>query len=96
MPSAVVEGQALVAEIEYRVEGVLTDPVVVRCLVRKPNGVFVELAYPSADLIRRSVGVYEASIVADQAGTWAFRATGVGGVDAVGEIATTVEKSLVL
>lgn len=91
-----VTGQALIAEIEFRVEGVLTDPAIVRCLVRAPDGTTSELVYPSTSLVRRDVGVYEASAIADQPGTWVFRAVGVGIVDAVKEVATNVAPSLVL
>lgn len=96
MALELIEGQSIIVEIEFRLEGVLTDPSIVRCLVRSPNGETTELAYPSASLVRRDVGVYEASVLADRGGTWAFRATGVGVVDAVREVVTNVTPSMVI
>lgn len=92
---AYVEGQSLICEIEFRLEGVLTDPTLVRCFVRKPSGLVTEYAFPAAELVKIDTGIYEASAIADEPGTWAFRATGVGVVDAVQEVATQVAPSMV-
>jgi hypothetical protein len=91
-----VTGQPLVVEIEFRLEGVLTDPSIVRCLVRSPTGEVRELVYPSASVTRRATGIYRVSVLADKPGTWAFRGTSVGVVEAVKEVATNVAPSMVL
>jgi hypothetical protein len=83
-------GQNLLIECEFRLNGVPTDPSIVTVASRSPLGTYVVLTYPNANLIRRSTGLFEASIPASESGTWAFRAVGVGIVDAVNEFTMTV------
>jgi len=83
-------GQNLLIECEFRLNGVPTDPSIVTVTSRSPLGANVTLTYPNANLIRRSAGLFEASIPATEAGTWVFRASGVGVVDAVNEFDMTV------
>lgn len=90
-----VVGHPLVVEIQFRLEGVLTDPVIVRCKVKPPEALVYEIVYPSAEMTKREVGVYEVALVPDAPGTWAFQGVGQGGVDAVGEVAQQVAPSLV-
>ncbi len=96
MAESVVVGATLVCAFEFRLEGVLTDPTVVRCKVRHPNGVIDDFPHPSAALARVGVGQYEATIVPDEAGTWGFRATGIGVVSGVKEGVVNVAASQVL
>ncbi len=91
-----VQGQRISCEGEFRLKGVPTDPAVVTCTFRAPDGTGTTLAYPSADLTRLDLGVYEASLVAQQAGTYSIRLAGAGVVDAVGEATVNVARSTVL
>jgi len=88
-------GQNLLIECEFRLNGVPTDPSIVTVTSKSPLGSTVVLTYPNANLIRRSEGLFEASILAGEAGTWSFRATGLGVVDAVNEFSMTVLASAV-
>lgn len=78
-------GQRILIEIEFRLNGVPTDPTLVTCASRSPGGSVATLTYPDDDFIRRSEGLFEASILVAEAGTWVFRAEGAGVVDAVNE-----------
>lgn len=78
-------GQRILIEVEYRLLGVPTDPTVVTCTSRSPAGVVSTVTYPNVTFTRRSAGLYEASILMDESGTWIFRAEGAGIVDAVNE-----------
>lgn len=91
--ATVYVGQNLLIECEFRLNGVPTDPSIVTVTYRSPLGTQVTLTYPDSNLVRRSDGLFEASIPADEAGTWAFRAEGVGVIDAVNEMTMTVESS---
>jgi len=91
-----VEGQRLIIEAEFRLEGVPTDPSVIQCFVRSPAGVTTQLAYPSPDLSRLDLGLYEANVLADGPGTWTFRFIGSGAVEAVREVDASVSASKVL
>lgn len=90
-----VVGQPLVVEINFRLEGVLTDPVIVRCKIKPPTGLPREVVQGEAAMVKREVGVYEVSLIPDEPGTWAFQGVGQGGVDAVGEVVQHVDPSLV-
>lgn len=90
-----VVGDTMVCAFEFRLEGVLTDPTVVRCDVRRPSGSIAEFVFPSAELRRVNVGQYEVTIVPDEFGTWGFRATGIGGVAGVKEDVVNVARSVV-
>ena len=97
MPSTqYVEGQRILVEGEFRLEGVPTDPTVVRFYSRSPAGLVTELVYPSADLVRTDLGTYEAQVTANTPGTWAFRFTGFGTVEAIREVVTFVAASDVI
>lgn len=91
-----VQGQAIVVDVEYRVEGVLRDPTNVSCLVRSPNGTVTTYVYPSTEVRRLDVGQYEVAVVTNAPGTWAFRAVGSGVVDAVQETSVNVRASSVI
>lgn len=92
----VIAGQALVIDFEFRRRGVLADPTIVRVLARSPTGTRTEIVYPSDGIVRVAVGQYQASVLADIPGTWAFRVVGVGVVDAVQEGSINVQPSLVI
>lgn len=85
MSSNVFEGQRILIEIEFRLNGVPTDPTVVTVASHSPTGVQSTVTYPAESFIRRSTGVFEASILVDEPGTWIFRGEGAGIVDAVNE-----------
>jgi hypothetical protein len=91
--ASVYAGQNLLIECEFRLNGVPTDPTVVTVAYRTPSGTQSTLTYPNSNLVRRSDGLFEASVPAEEAGTWAFRAEGVGVVDAVNEFTMTVLES---
>lgn len=91
-----VEGQRVIIEGVFRLEGVPTDPTLVRCYARAPSGAVEELVYPSTDLVRTDPGTYEATVTATEPGTWGFRMVGAGNVEAVREVTTTVLPSAVL
>ena len=91
-----VVGSRLIIEGEFRLDGVPTDPTIVRCYTRSPDGAVAELVYPSADLVRIDLGTYEAFVTATMAGTWGFRFVGLGDVEAVREVVTTVAPSYVI
>ncbi len=93
MADPVFVGQRVLIEMIFRLDGVETDPTIVTCASRSPNGTQAVITYPYALLIQRSAGVYEASILVDTAGTWVFRASGVGVVDAVNEYTLSVQAS---
>lgn len=98
MPQAdtYVQGQRVTVDVEFRLDGVRTDPTVVIGTIRSPSGVTVELVYPSADLTRVDVGLYEAAWNSDEPGTYAVRISGAGVVDAVGEAFVNVAPSRVI
>ncbi len=89
-------GQRVLVEGDFRLLGVPTDPMVVRCIIRSPTGVLNTLIYPSTALTRRDLGLFEAAVLVDEAGTWAFRMEGAGIVDAVEEHLHAVTASQVL
>lgn len=91
-----VQGQRVTVDAEFLLEGVLTDPTVVTVNVRSPSGAALELAYPSADLSRVETGLYEASLTANEAGTYSIRFSGAGVIDAVGEAFVNVQPSRVI
>lgn len=93
-----VQGTRLIVTAEFRLDAVPTDPTVVRCYVRSPDGELTLLAYPSAELVRveSAVGTYEAYVTATKAGTYGFRFEGFGTVEAVREVTTSVAPSSVI
>lgn len=91
-----VQGQRILVDAEFLLEGVAADPAVVTAEVRSPSGVRVALVYPSASLVRVDAGLYEAGVTGDEAGTYAIRFVGAGVVDAVGEVMVNVTPSRVV
>lgn len=83
-------GQKILIEVEYRLNGVPTDPTIASITYRSPLGSQATLQYPTTDFIRRSAGLYEASILVIEPGTWIFRSEGAGIVDAVNEMTQEV------
>lgn len=90
MASNVFAGQRILIEVEFRLNGVPTDPTIVICTSRSPGGVVSTLTYPNAAFIRRSVGLFEASVLVNEPGTWILRAEGAGIVDGVNELTQPV------
>lgn len=91
-----IVGQKAVVEMEFRLKGVLTDPQIVQCTVRAPDGTMSTANYPSDDIVRRGVGQYDVAVTLDQAGAWSIRPDGSGTVDAVTETTVIVQPSRVL
>jgi hypothetical protein len=83
-------GQRILVEIEYRLNGNPTDPTIVQYTYRSPLGVTATVTYPDEAFIRRSEGLYDASILVDEPGTWIIRGEGAGIVDGVNELAQEV------
>lgn len=96
MARTIYVGQRVPVEGEFRLRGVPTDPVVVRCLVRPPAGGLIQLVYPDESLVRTDIGRYEAAVEVDAAGTWTVRWEGAGIIDAVDEIAIPVAPSVII
>lgn len=92
MPSVpnVYTGQRILIEVEMRLNGVPTDPTITTITSRSPSGVQSTITYPNAVFIRRSAGLFEASILVNEPGTWTFRAEGAGIVDGVNEYVQNV------
>jgi hypothetical protein len=86
-------GQRILVECEFRYLGVPTDPNLVTVRSHAPSGSEATLTFPSTYLTRRSEGVFEASFLVNEAGTWTFRAEGAGVVDAVNEYTVAVQAS---
>lgn len=91
--ASVYIGQRILIEIEYRLSGVPTDPTLATITARSPAGSVSTLTYPDEDFVRRSAGLFEASILVDEPGTWVFRTEGAGVVDAVNEYTQVVLQS---
>lgn len=91
-----VVGSRLAAEFTFRVQGVPTDPTIVKAYVRSPNGVLTTATFPSADFSQVAVGTYRYEFNADLTGTWAARMEGSGAVEAVGEQFIYVQPSRVI
>jgi hypothetical protein len=90
----IYEGQRVLVECEFRLEGVPTDPIVVQAVVKNPvTGVETTLTYPAVSLTRRDLGLFEASIDVTAPGVWWVRWLGAGNVDAVTEVAIEVAAS---
>jgi hypothetical protein len=88
-------GQRVLIETIFRLNGVPTDPTIVLITSSSPSGTVSTITYPNANYIRRGVGAFEASILVDEPGQWAFRAEGAGVIDAVNECIVDVQASYV-
>lgn len=86
IPNPVYVGQRMLVEIEYRLAGNPTDPTIAQYSYRSPSGTMATVTYPAETFVRRSEGLYEASILVDVAGTWVVRGEAAGVVDAVNEL----------
>lgn len=91
--SVIYQGQRLLVECEFRLNGVPTDPIVVQCTYRPPSGGQTSLNFPDPALTRTREGLFVANVVVDQGGIWCFRFEGFGTVDAVHEIPVEVKAS---
>lgn len=76
-------GQQLEVDAEFRRNGELLDPTIVKLHSMAPGGSVVILTYPHEDLVRLSVGRYVGNVFAGIAGIWQFRFEGAGVIDAV-------------
>lgn len=94
MAATIYRGQRVLVEIKARLAGVPTDPTVMRCLIRRPDGSQVTLTYPNAELTRKDVGLFEVNVTVAQAGSWRFRGEAAGVVDGIEEIEIAVADTL--
>lgn len=69
----------------------LADPTTVTCEYKKPDGTVI-----SGDATKESTGVYRYDVAPDAAGTWYYRMSGIGNVQAASESRFIVRKSEVL
>lgn len=90
---AIYPGQRILVEIKCRLAGVLTDPTVMRCLIRDPSGSQTVLTYPDDEFTKRDTGFFEANVTVNAPGVWMFRGEAAGIVDGVEETAITVHDS---
>jgi hypothetical protein len=88
-------GQRVLIETIFRLNGVPQDPNIVTLTASSPSGVVSTITYPAATYTRRSTGAYEGSVLVNEPGQWAFRAEGVGIVDAVNEYIVDVQPSFI-
>lgn len=83
-------------ECNFRVAGVLADPLAVSAIVRSPSGNVTTYSFP-ADLSKDATGVYRCEFTVTEAGSWGVRFEGSGGpVEAVGEELVSVLSSNVI
>ena len=75
---------------EFRVLDELTDPEAVSCRVRLPDGTVQELVALNVE-----VGIWQATVVISQSGTWAYRFEGTGDAQAAQEGEFSVRRQLV-
>jgi hypothetical protein len=96
MQRQIFSGQRVLVQCEFRLLGVPTDPIVVQCTIRSPQGSKSVLNYPADNFVRRDLGLFEANVTVDIGGTWWFRIEGAGVVDAVTEISLEVIQSVLV
>lgn len=71
--------------VEFRVDGVLTDPTTISATVKKPDGtVTVYTTLTVLPIVRDSQGVYHLDVPANQPGTWTFKFAGTGAAEDIG------------
>ena len=62
----------------FKVNGALTDPTTVSASVRDPAGTVTTYAYPSANLLRDSLGIFRLVGTCTKIGRWYYRIVGTG------------------
>lgn len=79
MPNTYTVGSLvqLTATFTTVASGADTDPTTVTFTIRKPDG-----TQTTPSVTHVSTGVYQTNVSIDQAGTWRWRATGTGAVQA--------------
>lgn len=87
-------GQRIRAGMEFRLNGVPTDPTIAQVLIRKPSGSTVTISFPDASFIRNGLGEYEVYYTVDESGTWVIRAVAAGVIDGVDEVSLVVQPSV--
>jgi hypothetical protein len=89
----VYTGQTVLIETAFLLNGVPTDPTLLTLVARSPTGSKTTLTYPDPNYVRRSTGLFEASVAVLVPGVWWFRAEGVGVVNCVNEYSLEVARS---
>lgn len=95
MPQPIIVGARVSVEADFRLAGVLTDPIAVTAIVRSPGGDASDYTFPTT-ITRDAAGVYRVEFTADEAGPWAVRFEGSGLVEAVNETLVSVQPSSVI
>jgi len=89
-------GAYLEVDVDFKVDGVLTDPTTVTFKVVGPAGqprlTFVYGTDP--EVSRLSLGKYRLARTYDLAGTWGVRWEGTGACRAVGETTISIDRSV--
>lgn len=92
----VVVGQRMKSNVEFRLKGVRTDPILVRCLVRHPSGTLEVFNFPSDVVVKQDIGFYRAQFLVSESGIYHIRWEGSGTIDAVAETSFEVLASGVI
>ena len=85
------QGQKVRCSVDFKVNGVLTDPTTVTCKVKDPSGTVTTYVYGTdAALVKDAVGQYHVDVITDEKAEWNFRFEGTGTCTAVEEQAFNV------
>jgi hypothetical protein len=76
-------GDIVRLSVNFKVNGILTDPTGVTATVRKPDGTTTAYAYP-ATIVKDGVGLYHLDVTVDQSGEWTYKFVGTGTAADVG------------
>lgn len=91
--NTIYKGQRVRVLVEYRLNGVPTNPTIAQAYIKTPAGSTINLTYPDDVFVNTGLGTYEIYYTLDESGTWWFRAEGTGTIDGVDEVPVIVENS---
>ena len=75
----------------FAVSGTNTDPTTVSLLCMTPDAVQATYTYAGGTITKSATGVYTATLIANQGGTWWYRFTGTGTCQAAAQGTFTVK-----
>jgi hypothetical protein len=85
-------GQKVRLIVNFKVNGVLTDPTTVTCKIMDPSKNVTTYVYGAdAALVKDSIGVYHVDVITDEKKQWNYRFEGTGVCTAVEESAFGVQ-----
>lgn len=85
-------GQKVRLIVNFKVNGVLTDPTTVTCKIMDPSKNVTTYIYGTdAALVKDSTGIYHVDVVTDEKKQWNYRFEGTGVCTAVEESAFGVQ-----